>query len=45
MPNKKKAKRRLKKAIARRKKDRLKKAWLNIFIKSGVLTKKEGMYD
>ncbi|MEH7503268.1 DUF3983 domain-containing protein [Neobacillus drentensis] len=37
MINKRKQKRRLRKAIANRKKDRLKSAWRNIFVKSGVL--------
>jgi hypothetical protein len=35
--NKVKRKRRLKKAIADRKRDRLNRAWMNIWIKAGVL--------
>lgn len=37
MKNKRKQKRRLRMAIAKRKKDRLERAWLNIFVKAGVL--------
>jgi hypothetical protein len=37
MVNKQKQKRRLRKAINGRKKDRLAKAWRNIFVKAGVL--------
>jgi hypothetical protein len=37
MVNKQKQKRRLKKAINGRKKDRLNRAWRNIFVKAGVL--------
>ena len=37
MVNKVKQKRRLKRAIKERKKDRLKKAWRNLFVQSGVL--------
>jgi hypothetical protein len=37
MVNKQKQKRRLKKAINGRRKDRLAKAWRNIFVKAGVL--------
>jgi hypothetical protein len=37
MINKQKQKRRLRKAINGRKKDRLAKAWRNIFVKAGVL--------
>lgn len=37
MVNKVKQKKRLKKAIKQRQKDRLKTAWRNIFVKSGVL--------
>jgi hypothetical protein len=37
MANKIKRKRRLKKAMTNRKKDRLKRAWRNIWVKSGVL--------
>jgi hypothetical protein len=35
--NKAKRKKRLKRSLARRKKDRLKTAWRNLFVKSGVL--------
>lgn len=37
MINKRKQKSRLRKAIAKRKKERLEKAWRNIWIKAGVL--------
>lgn len=37
MVNKRKQKRRLKKAIAVRKEDRIARAWRNIFVKAGVL--------
>jgi hypothetical protein len=35
--NRAKQKRRLKKSLARRKKERVKTAWRNLFVKSGVL--------
>lgn len=35
--NKRKQKRRLKKAIAERKEDRIARAWRNIFVKAGIL--------
>jgi hypothetical protein len=37
MANKRKAKKRLKKSLARRKKDRTAKAWRNMFVKAGIL--------
>lgn len=37
MANKAKQKRRLRKAIAARQKDSVKKAWRNIFVKAGIL--------
>jgi hypothetical protein len=37
MVNRQKQKRRLRKAIANRKKDRLNRAWRNIFVKAGIL--------
>jgi len=37
MVNKRKQKRRLRKAIGKRKKERVKKAWRQIFVNSGVL--------
>jgi hypothetical protein len=37
MVNKAKQKRRLKKAIAKRKEDRLARAWRNLFVKPGIL--------
>lgn len=37
MANKTKQKRRLGKSLARRRKERLAKAWRNIFVKAGVL--------
>ncbi|MFS0822152.1 DUF3983 domain-containing protein [Bacillus sp. 1P02SD] len=37
MSNKKKQKRRLSKSLARRRKDRLNRAWRNIFVKNGML--------
>jgi hypothetical protein len=37
MANKKKAKKRLKKTLARRGKDRTARAWRNIFVKAGIL--------
>jgi hypothetical protein len=37
MVNKRKQKRRLRKAIAQRKEDRLSTAWRNIFVKAGIL--------
>jgi hypothetical protein len=37
MVNKRKQKRRLRKAIAKRKKDNLKRSWRNIFVKAKVL--------
>jgi hypothetical protein len=39
MLNKQKQKRRLRKAVAKRKEDRLARAWRNIFVKAGVLNK------
>lgn len=36
-----KKKRRLKKSLAKRKKDRLNLAWRNIFVKSGVLEERK----
>lgn len=36
-----KGKRRLKKSLVKRKKDRLNRAWRNIFVKSGVLEERK----
>lgn len=36
-----KGKRRLKKSLAKRKKDRLNRAWRNIFVKAGVLEERK----
>lgn len=36
-----KGKHRLKKSLAKRKKDRLNRAWRNIFVKSGVLEERK----
>lgn len=38
-----KGKRRLKKSLAKRKKDRLNRAWRNIFVKSGYLEAEKGL--
>jgi hypothetical protein len=37
MVNKRKQKRRLRKAIAKRSEDRTKRAWRNLFVKAGIL--------